>query len=429
MEELLSLEQELSNQVSKAETLEIDLLDDTIAGSVLSDPYCTASAAGSALHALSRRILWRLQSDERFRNLSDRWFDYGYGPVPLRLPDVAIALLRVAIVEGVDSAIQWLCFVNEQQDARGFLVLAVWGIDVDSPVEITSDISLLPLDDVPDSYAKRMLLGGSGHDSMHTPFDYEIPKCALLHRACIRDLRTPPLVLESTSTVALARPTKSRNTPDRKRMHAALSELVLLLGVFGPQISIPAVSWFTFEDQRLERLRVGTTRYLDSVEVIPLHIPEMPALSPSEVTPLLGTFLNLAPAVRAQLSVALERLSLALRRHDAADKAVELSIALESLVSDGAVNEVTHKANVRAVRLLAGNDETRERNSAIIRATYKMRSKLVHQGKRKNETVKIGTDTLSALQITEECAKLCSALIIKIANIGSFPSWATFDIS
>lgn len=429
MNENISLEQELERQVFNAQEMKIPALGGTLAKYVQSDPYSNEPHVSAALHSLSRHIALRLENDERFCIMRSRWFDFGNGSVPIRLANAAIALLRVAILDGVKPAINWLSFVDEQQDADGLLILAVWGVGVDSPLEITADISLWPFNDLPDSYAKRMFISGSGSLAMHTPFDYEVPRCALVHRTRISQLRTSPATLASEDADKLDKRARKKVTAERQRIRGALTELAKLFSVFGPQISIAAMSWFTFEDQRLEQLRVGATRYFDSVEVIPLHIPETPSLVHAEVAPVLSAFLKLQSAVRAKLSVPLERLSLALRRHDAADKAVELSIALESLVGDGANNEVTHKATVRVVRLMGGDSETRARNKAVVGATYRIRSKRVHEGKRLNEKFTVGDDKLTVDEVTNQCATLCASLIAKIITIGDFPKWADFDIS
>jgi hypothetical protein len=165
------------------------------------------------------------------------------------------------------------------------------------------------------------------------------------------------------------------------------------------------------------------------LEVIPVHIPKAHPLEPKEATDLVVAYLALTPSVAERISVAIERLSLALRRHHPADRAVELSIALESLLSDQLPNEVTHKVKVRATRLLGGSEETRALNFGIIGRTYEIRSILVHTGKKEVKSKSIESRVMSPEEVTTRCAKLCVQIIKRIIFAKEFPSWASFDIN
>ena len=90
---------------------------------------------------------------------------------------------------------------------------------------------------------------------------------------------------------------------------------------------------------------------------------------------------------------------------------------------------MTHKVSVRAVRLLGGPPDVRARNLAILKKTYEVRSKEVHQGEQASGTLKVASEKMTADAVMAEAARLCAELIKVVVKRGSVPSWGHFDIN
>jgi hypothetical protein len=67
--------------------------------------------------------------------------------------------------------------------------MPVWGISIETAFPVSNEITLCPVEELPDSYAKRKLLDGTGLGGLFTPFDYEVPKCAFVYKMLIRELQ------------------------------------------------------------------------------------------------------------------------------------------------------------------------------------------------------------------------------------------------
>nr|WP_298928928.1 HEPN domain-containing protein [uncultured Erythrobacter sp.] len=93
--------------------------------------------------------------------------------------------------------------------------------------------------------------------------------------------------------------------------------------------------------------------------------------------PNIELYLALEEKFRKKMRVALTRVGWARRKQSAANKAIEYSIALEALLSDGNT-EMTHKISTRAAIILGEGIEGRAKYRKLIKALYALRSKAVH---------------------------------------------------
>jgi hypothetical protein len=110
------------------------------------------------------------------------------------------------------------------------------------------------------------------------------------------------------------------------------------------------------------------------------------------------------------------------------DRAIELSIALETLLGDRDPTEMAYRIRLRSARLLGGPDAEREKNIALIKAAYSIRSIMVHRGRVETNKIKpIGDTKLNPSQIIDAAIALCAAIIKKFICRGSIPDWQAFD--
>jgi hypothetical protein len=98
-------------------------------------------------------------------------------------------------------------------------------------------------------------------------------------------------------------------------------------------------------------------------------------------------------------------------------------------MGDDATTEMTHKVNVRTVRLLGGSPDIRKTNAAILKEMYNIRSSLVHKGHVDNRASKeISGNKVSRAEIVARATAVCAGLIRTIVHRGSIPNWREFDI-
>lgn len=209
-----------------------------------------------------------------------------------------------------------------------------------------------------------------------------------------------------------------------------MADITLLLTLIGPRVAIQVAHWFNFDDSDLELALLGQSTGSQMMEILPTLTGQTPpSLNAGEAIETIERFNALAPSAKEKIKTATDRLRRALLRHQPADRAVEVSIALEILCGDTQTSEMTHKVKVRAVRLLGGDPSARERYRAIITKTYDVRSKLVHQGSHDTKPIPVLGVPMEVDQVVSEACHLCAELIKTIIRRGAFPDWLHFDIN
>ncbi|PYT04562.1 MAG: hypothetical protein DMF60_14915, partial [Acidobacteria bacterium] len=321
------------------------------------------------------------------------------------------------------EAIDWLSKVLNTTEATGKSITALWGVAIDRRFALTSEMEIVQIDDLPESQQKSWiaalpLLGASS--PIMSSLSFTKPTSALVVKRTIRpfvyDPKVDPTAADGEFTAIWER----------------FNETARCLTLLGPRVSLIAAHWFTFDDPDLEEANVlGAGRSQPFIEILPIAHQEYPMLNATEAPKLVQSYLALNPTIRNRVSVALDRLSQAQRRHDAGDQAVELMIALESLLGDKAKTEMMHKVRVRAARLMGGSADTRTRNSSVINRVYDIRSKLVHNGERTrgDAMVTLQGQRLTAAQLLKEATETCMGVIKSIILRGSIPNWPDFDIA
>ena len=334
---------------------------------------------------------------------------------------VGSTLIRRALQFGPAAAIKWLIKVLSTTAATGKTIQTLWGVSVREVVQLTPEVSIVPIGSVPESKQKQWLTQGSylqGSSLVMSMLDFVVPQSALIVNRKIEPFTYDPESQEPFPN------------DDYIETHRLLLDIALALTVVGPREVISAPRWFTYDDQDLEYVQLGSSRSSQLIEILPNQHKEYPELDPKEAQKLVQGYLALQGKTRDKVCVALQRLSQAQRRHNVGDRAVELSTAFETLLGDDTTNEMTHKIKVRSVRILGGTDETRKRNAAVINKAYKIRSKLVHTGHvDATEIFTICGQKMAISEIIENTITMCSELIASIISRGSIPDWSIFDIT
>jgi len=351
-----------------------------------------------------------IASDLRFANQSDYWMQEPDARLRYSSQVYGGQLVRRAIQTGdAGVAITWLQKVLQTTRTTGAWITAIWNIPVERRIELASNTSLMPLNQLPETPQKRELMNlGPWSNPLPNSLTEKPPQSALLTPIDIE----PFLIPATNDEVPYVRSTEVRNLHE---------DILRALTVLGPRPAIRSMSWFVYDDPEIELARVGTSRVRHYIEVLPLAAQDYPPLMAAEAIEAVHQFIRLPAKTRSRLSVALDRLALAMTRHRLGDRAVEVSIALESLTSEpGETSEVTHKTATRTTRMIGGSHEQRQANFRSLKKTYGIRSRLVHSGE-------VNEDEVSRTEV-ERSIELCADLARRIMNMGAIPRWSDFDI-
>ena len=328
-----------------------------------------------------------------------------------------ILVRRALQVGSPGAAIEWLRKVLGTTAATGRTIQALWGVPVAGEIQLTSDVKIVPIGTLPDSAQKRRLtqVNNSPYGSV---FNYAEPESALVMARQIEPFTFDPETQPNLQN------------DDYLAAHKLLLDIALALTVVGPRSVISAMKWFSFDDPDLEYALLGSSHSSHMHEIVPSQLVNYPALDPNEAPQIVQGYLALSGTTRDKVRVALQRLDQAQRRRNIGDRAVELSIAFETLLGDDGNTEMTHKIKVRSVRLLGGTADARKRNADVINKTYKIRSQLVHTGSvSAGETETICGERISTSVIIDHATSMCADLIKIIIKRRFIPEWPIFDIT
>ncbi len=329
------------------------------------------------------------------------------------------SLVVRALKTSGEEAIAWYLKVLATSSASGMYIHALWGVDVPTRIQLTADLALVPVSELPESWQKTSLNFRPLHwgPAGMSGFAWMDPPATALVASHVLD----PLILVQPAEL---------NMDAATRLIQKVDGAALCLTAIGPRAPLLAMAWWEFDDADIrdaDRMRTGS--FGQAIEIVPRIGQTFPMLDAGLAIEIVGAFQRMQPTSQARARLALQRLGQALRRHGLGDKAIELAIALETLTADGDSNEVSHKVKVRSTKILGGDAAARDRNSKLIAETYNIRSKQMHTGSfdaSKSRTV--AGASLTPAEILEQTASLCADLIVAMIRRGSIPTWATFDI-
>ena len=193
-----------------------------------------------------------------------------------------------------------------------------------------------------------------------------------------------------------------------------------------PIISGP--SWFQYEDPDYEE--VGVVRFAADFphhEIVPMLIVEEGDMDLSKASKTVRAYYDLDKVTRRKVRTAMERVHMAFIRNSPQDKALDLSIALETLLIDSP-GEHSFKISLRAALLTEDDITTRAATRAIIRAAYNLRSELVHGGRFKNE-VTVDGEKVPSRDVAKKATAITIGVIQSVMSAGKSPDWSEVELS
>lgn len=383
------------------------------------DPQNFDSQAPFVLHDMSSGLEELITSDPRFLGRTVRMVRTLNGASGFYPSFLGPKLLQRTFDTGsASAAIAWLQKVLSTQVADGKFITALWNVPVASEVQLTPDVRLVPFDSLPHSGQKTAIENSQFQTGIiSNPLAWHPPSSALV-------------VPYQVDNFVCDQEEKPVGDNQFFVLHESVADITLLLTLIGPRVAIQVAHWFNFDDPDLEFALLGKSRGSQMMEILPkLTGQNSPVLNAEEAIEIIRRFNALTLSAKKKIKIATDRLRRALLRHQPADRAVEVSIALEILCGDTQTSEMTHKVKVRAVRLLGGNPSERERNRTIVTKTYDVRSKLVHQGSHDTKPISVLGVSMEVDAVISEACHLCAELIKTIIRRGAFPDWLHFDIN
>jgi len=321
--------------------------------------------------------------------------------------------------QSAKAAVDWLQKVLRTESGIGLFIQTLWGLAPTEKLSLLEDVDLLPFNSLPHSRQKDQLMQTEWlHGARLTVpvFAWEPPSAALIVKKEVRPFLIDASLIEKS-------PIKERIHP-----HVLLDEIRLCLAVEGPSIIFPGPSWFQYIDPDLEAALLGAGTSFSHQEVLPIRVPKTSAIDLSGASSLVRAYTELTLSVKSRVHTALTRLHQALTRREPADSALEISIALETLLVNSP-GEHTFKIALRAAMLGSDNVEDRMANRAIIEAAYGMRSALMHSGHSATVVTVKGQGKRAAAEVISEAEIITARVIKRIIMKGAPPDWNQFELS
>lgn len=171
-----------------------------------------------------------------------------------------------------------------------------------------------------------------------------------------------------------------------KREHNLLTHItgnIQLLISLAPLVSgsgaIAVVSWFEFHDE--ESIPVRSMGFSYPLDISSPFFSDLVLAEPLKEA--FACYQKLLPEIRDHIAVPLDRLNRSRRSGVSLDSAIDLGIALESLLMEKTSNnsEITFKMSMRAAAFLGNSAEERKEIFNVVSDVYGLRSTAVHTGR------------------------------------------------
>jgi len=309
---------------------------------------------------------------------------------------------------GTAEAIRNVVKFGSSDESEMVTVYAIGGVKVDRTHKLNKNMSIMPISELPESQQRNEMLGLITGVSLQ-----------------IQPLRQRPVsgvVLNYKINVKTKRSEKLSKEwfARRRERETELEEALLCMGIAWRGVVDLVAAWTQPADEKTPGI-FPTCMISTHVSGAPRRIPrciDVPKLV--RVLKLLSEF----QGDRKSLHVPMKRLNSAMFQSHIADRAIDLGIALESLLMNESAakgrsdnQEIRFKIGVRGAWLSGRNPDERHGQFKNIQKIYDLRSAAVHSGEiRSGDFIKM-TEQLDAGE------DLSASLILKILENGRWPEW------
>ena len=363
--------------------------------------------------ALTAELRELVQKDLKNSGCSDIVFS-GSFTLDLYISYILQKIIIRTIDECDDSIFERLISLaaSDVDNFEYYEITPIWGITIKEPIVINQNIKLINTEQLPDSPQRQDLLNFTLSDQFfqNAPF-------------------SPP----ATAIVVKKKITRKDIRENYKNVDFFNDNIKLALVALIPSAIWEHSYWTEFTDPDINTLVMKADKAKPTIDIVPsfTRSREIKKEDFDSVITYLKKYLNLNKDTKNKINIALSRLNNALKRKDTGDCAIELGIALESLLSGDEKSEITDRDRVRGSKFLGGDLQEKSKNSDILKHCYSIRSEMVHNGSLKeNKMYSVGhTEKMDGDSICREASKICAALIRKIVDQGNIPNWPEFDIN
>lgn len=347
----------------------------------------------------NQRLVRELENDPELRKFDGAVFETSTGGFRVQLSSLADWVLAQSLSRGTEAPIRDL----ERFLALGYLpyseIVALSGLYPRERVDLGEDVFLVPIRDISQSAVTDQLFGIPRSLTEFTgPKNAPRPSAAIFKTV----KKEPPLVADFS--MGMGAPPS---------YYSELMEISRSFSAIGPSGWIAMAHWCQVEDW-IPLARSGSAWNMLSYEIVHDNYTE---LAPAEVSAFVSQYRATPDSIKTKLRVPLDRLNQCMRRRRLEDRAIELGIALESLVvSDrSAADPISLPLRLRSAIYLDHGVETRRKTYRTIKKAYELRSKAVHEGGL--------VDSEENRKTIDEAAMVCAQIIRKIVSTGVFPDW------
>ncbi|WP_193098104.1 HEPN domain-containing protein [Burkholderia sp. Z1] len=342
-------------------------------------------------------------------------FNHGQFTTAFKIQDLLNGALAHALMHGVDSATAAMQTYLETDCHRRIDVQLLEGIRVTETIEITEGVILCPPDAVPSSTLQAYLQLRSQPQSTGDPGT----PAAVAHRLDEGE-RRPTAALYNISEV---RPKFFQEAPPLTlpRDVPVMYQIAELLTVLGPSSPVAFKSFSELADGEFLKGQMGlglgtarnATRVFSSVEPEPDQIDKFKRVA--------AKYLMLSWEMKQKLRVPLQRLNEAVKHRENVDRALDLGIALESLLLNHqpSKEQLSLQFRIRGAWLLGESGQHRAELFDIFNKLYSYRSFAAHSG----AVAPAKTSEEEVKKTLEAGLRLCADAIRKVIDNGGFPAW------
>jgi hypothetical protein len=344
---------------------------------------------------------------------NDRLFHMGWGASRVNYKKLASWLISRTLEIGAENTVNDLEKYSEMKETPAYQVRVINGIEVVKEVELIKGISLIPFENVPESWGKNFInqqrLFIRKIMSPFVPMQYNenfvYASAALLRKISI----SPKSYKQGENSFS--------STPDQEDLYDVCDCLTLI----GPSAPVPVGFWGALEDwvpcSGLLGSGLGYSTYYDMNIEKSYHYKN----GDYEIAKnIINQYFALNINIRNNLRTPLKRLNQSLRRINDIDKFIDLAIALEALLLHKIEDkeQLSFTFSLRGAWLLGRNTKERKDNYDLLRDIYKARSMAVHSGKINEKKLK-----MSPQDLFNKGVKTCVTIIKGVIVRGTFPDW------
>lgn len=269
-------------------------------------------------------------------------------------------------------------------------VSVVKGVHILEPIKISDNITLYP-----ENFLDKTERYRSGRLQPQMPVHHGAQGCIVIYE------------FEQNGVILTAEMVERQEQNLYAQITGNIQSLVSLAPLVSGSGAIAVVNWFEFHDE--ESIPVRSTDFSYPLDISFPFSGDLVLAEPLKEA--FARYQKLLPEIRDHIAVPLDRLNRSRRSGASLDSAIDLGIALESLLMGKTSNnsEITFKMSMRAAAFLGRSAEERKEIFNVVSDVYGLRSTAVHTGRL--STKKELKSKLTTTDAIRRGQAICAAII------------------